>query len=513
MGLFRQTAVVSAMTMLSRILGLIRDVVLMAVFGAGGVMDAFVVAFKIPNFFRRLFAEGAFSQAFVPVLSEYKTTRPQDTTALIVRVMGALMLFTGLLTLVVVALAPQVITLFAPGFLQKPVQFSAASQLLVLTFPYLFFIALTAFFSSILQSHEQFALPALAPVLLNITMIAGALYLAPLFETPIMALGVAVLVAGILQMAILLPSLWRRNLLGRPVLDFKDSGVKRILTLMLPAIFGVSVTQINLLLTSIYASLMQSGSVTWIYNAERLSELPLGLIGVAIGTVILPNLSRACAQGADADFAKTLDWAARLIWLVGLPASAAMAMIAKPLMATLFMRGQFTLQDAHMSALALQSMAGGVLGFMLIKIYAPAFFARQNTKTPVRIGVLCVLANMVFALIFMGVYHLLNLPLHAGLALATSASSLLNATLLYRAMRHDKIFHYPTTWRKRFTQYTVSTISMVIALWLALPYFPYHAGQIVRIGALIGLCAWGACIYALTLLGTGFRPKELKYGT
>ena len=359
--LFRSTFIVSAMTMLSRILGLVRDVVLMSVFGAGGLMDAFLVAFKIPNFLRRLFAEGAFSQAFVPVLSQYKETKNLAQVQILIScVSGVLSLILLILTVAVIAIAPWVIQVFAPGFIDDNQKFEAATELLRLTFPYLFFISMTAFFGSILQSYGKFAPPAFAPVLLNISMIVGALILAPMLDKPIMALGYAVAVSGILQLVIQLPDLYRQKLLVAPKINFQHEGVKRILTLMLPAIFGVSVTQINLLLNTIFASKMVNGSVSWLYAAERLSELPLGLIGVAIGTVILPSLSASCAKADHQEFTKTLDWAARLIILIGLPASFAMFVLSDVLMNALFVRGEFSHTDAINSGLALKSMAGGI---------------------------------------------------------------------------------------------------------------------------------------------------------
>lgn len=508
--LFRSTMIVSLMTMLSRILGLVRDMVLMAVFGAGGLMDAFLAAFKIPNFLRRLFAEGAFSQAFVPVLTEYKETKDLASVKLLIsRVSGVLGLILLILTVAVIILSPYVITLFAPGFDDEKTKI--ASDLLKITFPYLFFISMTAFLGSILQSYSRFAMPAFAPVLLNISMICGALFFAQYFDISITALGWSVFVAGILQLVVQLPELYKLGLITLPKVDFKDEGVQRILTLMLPAIFGVSVTQINLLLNTAFASMMMTGSVSWLYAAERLSELPLGLIGVAIGTVILPSLSKSTAGGNETEFKKTLDWATRLILLVGMPAMAAMFVLAKVLMLTLFMRGEFDYNDAMMSGLALQCLSGGILGFMLIKVFAPAFFARQDTKTPVKIGIISVLANMVFSVVFIGLFYLTKLPLHGGLALATTGASLVNAGLLYYGLHKKGIWQFDRSWLKIFGQFGTATVLMVIALYAVLPYFPSNGGQLVRVLALLGLCILGAAVYGGVLLATGFRPKHLKH--
>ena len=511
--LFRSTMVVSSMTMLSRILGLVRDVVLLGVFGAGGLMDAFLVAFKIPNFLRRLFAEGAFSQAFVPVLSEYKEKYSlQQVQILVSRTSGALLLVLSMLTVLVILIAPWVVTLFAPGFAEQPDKFAITAELLRLTFPYLLFISMTAFASGILQSYGRFAAPAFAPVLLNLCMIGGALIFAPMFDTPIMALGYAVAIAGLLQFLIQLPQLWQQKLLVAPKVDFKHEGVRRILKLMLPAIFGVSVTQINLLLNTVFASLMIGGSVSWLYAAERMSELPLGLIGVAIGTVILPSLSKSEAQKDDVSFKKTIDWAARLIILVGVPASAALFILADVLMQALFLRGEFTLRDSQMSALALRSMAGGILGFMLIKIFAPAFFARQDTKTPVKIGIISVFANMIFSVVFIGIFYFLEMPLHGGLALATTGAAFVNAGLLYYFLYQREIFRFGSHWKKLFAQFAIATSAMIAALYVMLPYFPTDEAQWQRIIALLVMCAVGAAVYGVALLAIGFRPRQLKHG-
>lgn len=487
--------------------------VLMGVFGAGGLMDAFLVAFKIPNFLRRLFAEGAFSQAFVPILTEYKETRSfNEVQLLISRVSGVLSSILLVLTVVVILLAPQVVYLFAPGFAGDAAKFGAATELLRLTFPYLLFISMTAFFGSILQSYGRFAAPAFAPVLLNLCMIGGALLVSPLLDKPIMALGYAVAISGLLQLLLQLPQLWQQKLLVPPSLGFGDEGVRRILKLMLPAIFGVSVTQINLLLSTVFASLMIAGSVSWMYAAERLSELPLGLIGVAIGTVILPSLSSSRAKSDHDTFFKTMDWAARLIIVIGLPASLAMFVLSDTLMDALFVRGQFTHQDALMSGVALKALSGGILGFMLIKIFAPAFFAGQDTKTPVKIGIVSVFANMIFSVVFIGLFYLLQLPLHGGLALATTAASFVNAGLLYALLHRRGIFRFGTHWKKMSLQFAIASTAMVAALYAILPYYPLDGTQWLKIAVLLGICALGAFVYGIVLLATGFRPRQLRHG-
>lgn len=512
MALWRSTFIVSAMTMLSRVLGLVRDIVLLNVFGAGKDFDTFVVAFRIPNFFRRLFAEGAFSQAFIPVLTEYKTTKTHaEVQILISRVFGCLMTVMSLLTFVAMVAAPAVLYIYAPGFHNDPEKFDLAVDMFRLTIPYLLFMSLTAFASSILNSYGSFSTPAFAPVLLNITMIAGAWWLTPYMAEPIMALGWAVVVAGILQLVIQIPELWRKNLLIPPKIDFKHEGVDRIMKLMLPALFGVSVTQINLLLNTIWASFMQDGSVSWLYSAERMTELPLGLIGVAIGTVILPSLSARHAEQDQSKFRGMIDWAAKVIMLVGVPASIALFMLSTPIIQALFQRGQFTVEDTQMTAMALQCMSAGVISFMLIKVFAPGFYAQQDTKTPVRVGLMAVAANAILNVIFIGFFKLIDWQAeHMALALASSGSALVNAGMLYFYLHKRDIYRFGAHWKKLFLQFALANITMIAALWYALSWYNGDASQWIRILEVVGLCVIGMIAYAVGLLITGFKPRDLK---
>ncbi|RZG66754.1 murein biosynthesis integral membrane protein MurJ [Acinetobacter junii] len=513
MALWRSTIIVSAMTMLSRVLGLVRDIVLLNVFGAGKDFDTFVVAFRIPNFFRRLFAEGAFSQAFIPVLTEYKTSKTHaEVQILISRVFGCLLTAMSLLTFVAMVAAPAIIYLYAPGFHNDPEKFDLAVDMFRLTIPYLMFMSLTAFASSILNSYGSFASPAFSPVLLNIAMIAGAWWLTPFMAEPIMALGWAVVVAGVLQLAIQIPELWKKNLLIPPKVDFKHEGVDRILKLMLPALFGVSVTQINLLLNTIWASFMQDGSVSWLYSAERMTELPLGLIGVAIGTVILPSLSARHAEQDQAKFKSMIDWAAKIIMLVGIPASIALFMLSTPIIQALFQRGEFTLEDTHMTALALQCMSAGVISFMLIKVFAPGFYAQQDTKTPVRVGLMAVAANAILNVVFIGFFKLIDWHAeHMALALASSGSALVNAGMLYFYLHKRNIYRFGAHWKKLGFQFLVANITMIAALGYALTWYQGDIAQWLRIAEVVGLCILGVAAYVIGLLITGFRPRHLKH--
>ncbi|SDC18522.1 murein biosynthesis integral membrane protein MurJ [Acinetobacter boissieri] len=512
MALWRSTFVVSAMTMLSRILGLVRDMVLLNVFGAGKEFDVFVVAFRIPNFFRRLFAEGAFSQAFIPVLTEYKTERLHaEVQILISRVFGCLLMLMSSITLLAMIIAPAIIYVYAPGFHEHPEKFAHAVEMFRLTIPYLLFMSLTAFASSILNSYDSFFSPAFSPVLLNVAMIAGAWWLAPYMETPIMSLGWAVIVAGMIQLAIQIPELWRKKLLITPKIDFKHEGVRKILKLMLPALFGVSVTQINLLLNTIWASFMQDGSVSWLYSAERMTELPLGLIGVAIGTVILPSLSARHAEQDTEKFKGMIDWAARVIILVGVPASLALFMLSTPIIQSLFQHGEFTPRDTHMTALALQSMSGGVLAFMLIKVFAPGFYAQQDTKTPVRVGLIAVATNALSNVIFISLFKYLdwNAP-HMALGISSSLSALTNAGLLYYFLHTRGIFRFGTHWKKIAVQYAIANVAMVVALLCGLHFYDGTLSQWVRIAQVLGLCIVGVVAYSVALLLSGFRPRHLR---
>lgn len=507
-GLWRSTMIVSAMTMLSRILGLVRDMVMLNVFGADKLMDAFLVAFKIPNFLRRLFAEGAFANAFVPVLSEYKSLDGDEAVRqLVARVAGSLSLILTVITGVAMLGAPAIIFLFAPGFRGDEVKFDLAADLLVLTFPYLLMISMTAFAGGILNSYGRFAVPAFTPVMLNVTMIAAALWLAPQMDTPVMALGWGVLAAGIIQLALQIPALKQLNMLPAFRVDFADKGVKKILSLMVPAMFGVSVSQINLLLDTILASFLIEGSVSWLYTAERLTELPLGLIGIAIATVILPSLSARHSEKSHAEFTAMLDWALRVIVLVGVPASLAMLVLAEPLIAALFHHGKFTENDVMMSAGALKALSGGILAFMLVKVFAPGYFARQDTKTPVKIGIVAMVSNMVFNLILVWEYK------HVGLALASTLSAFLNAGLLYWGLHRRGVFRLQKHWIPLGLRYLVANAAMVAVLLSITPdtaeWFRMHGWW--RVAWILGICGAGGATYLAALTLTGFKWRDLRH--
>jgi len=505
-GLFKSTAIVGLMTMISRFLGLARDVVLANFFGASAGADAFFVAFKIPNFFRRLFAEGAFSQAFIPVLSDYKAQQDQqEVRRLLGSVAGVLGSVLFVFTLLAVLGAPWVTALFAPGFLDEPEKYQLAADMLQITFPYLFLISLTAFAGAVLNSYNNFAVPAFTPVLLNLSLIGAALFLTPNFSQPVVALAWGVLIAGCVQFFFQLPYLLKLGLLPRPRLDYGHEGVKRIATLMLPAMFGVSVSQINLLLDTILASLLQTGSVSWLYYSDRLVELPLGVFGIAIATVILPSLSAKSAEQSHQAFSDTIDWAVKMVLLIGMPAALALVALAEPLITVLFHYGALTDGDVLQSAKSLRAYAIGLLAFMLIKVLAPGFFARKDMKTPVRIGVYAMIANMVFNLILIW-------PLqHAGLALATAISSWCNAFFLFWLLRKQGVYSPRNGWGVFSIKLICASGAMLgVVFWLNSPTESWFVWSVAeRISQIALLVVAGGVTYFLALLLLGLNLKAL----
>ena len=462
-GLLRSGLVVGVMTMMSRVLGMVRDVMVAALLGAGSTSDAFFVAFRIPNLMRRLFAEGAFNQAFVPVLSEYAARgNRQDTRALLNAVAGSLMVVLSIVTALGMLCSTWLIYVFAPGFREQPAQFFLTSSLLRVMFPYLLLISLAAYASSILNSWGRFSIPALTPIFLNVTMIV-AVKVAPLFPEPAKVLSWGVLAAGFVQLGFQLPFIAQLRLLPLPKPNFRHPGVKRVLTLMGPALFGVSVAQINLMINTILASLLTAGSVTWIYYSDRMTELPLGVFGVAIGTVILPALSRRHAAQDKDHFARMLDWGIRMVLLVSVPAGLAIFMITEPLLITLFKYGRITVHDVEMTAQCLRVMSVGIVAFMLIKVLAPGFYARQNTKVPVKIGMISMASNMVLNLLLYK--HLA----HVGLATSTMLSACLNAGLLAFMLHRERVLVFQPGWRAFMLRLVSGSALLAVGLALFTP--------------------------------------------
>lgn len=448
------------MTMISRVFGFIRDMVTAALFGAGASFDAFSVAFKIPNFMRRLFAEGSFSQAFVPVLAEYQKQKSQEEVQRFINAMsgtlGVTLLF---VTVIGIVCAPWIIRLFAPGFAVSGERFDLAVTMLRITFPYLMLISLTAFSGAILNTYSRFWVAAFTPVFLNICMIGAAMWLSPEFAQPIIGLAWGVFIAGIIQLIFQWPFLRNMRLFPRPQINFRDPGVRRVLKLMIPALFGVSVGQINLLVDTIFVSLLVVGSPSWLYYSDRLMEFPLGVFGVAISTVILPHLSRHHASQSKESFALTLDWALRAVLLIGIPAAVVLAVLSGPMLSTLFQHGEFNGHAVEMAKQSLTAFAIGITPFMLVKILAAGFYAKQDLRTPVRIGVVAMVTNTV-----------LNASLiwslaHAGIALSTSLAALVNAGCLYYFLRKRELYVPREGWKLFALRITIANLVLAIWLW------------------------------------------------
>ncbi|MDF7675258.1 murein biosynthesis integral membrane protein MurJ [Neisseriaceae bacterium ESL0693] len=507
MNLLRTLAKVSSMTMLSRILGFVRDTIIARSFGAGLATDAFFVAFKLPNLLRRIFAEGAFSQAFVPILAEYKQSRSLEATQTFVQyVAGLLSLILLLVTAIGMLAAPWVIYVSAPGFVEDGDKFALSVQLLRITFPYIFFISLSSLVGSILNTYHQFSVPAFTPTFLNISFIVFALWLAPYFHPPILALAWAVFVGGLLQLAYQLPYLFKLGFLKVPKLSFHHAAVNRVLKQMAPAILGVSVAQISLVINTIFASFLPSGSVSWMYYADRLMELPTGVLGVALGTILLPTLSKHAAGDNISHFSALLDWGLRLCILLTLPAAVGMAVLSFPLVATLFMYREFSLHDAVMTQGALIAYAVGLIGLIIIKVLAPGFYARQDIKTPVKIAIFTLCITQLLNLALVWKLH------HVGLALAISLGACLNAALLYFFLRRHRLYQPQPGWSGFLLRVGLALIVMACGLWglQHLFVFNWQAQGLVKVGQLSLLIISGVILYFATLWILGFRARHFR---
>ena len=512
--LLRSTSVVSSMTFLSRILGLVRDIVFARFFGATIVMDAFLVANRIPNMLRRFFAEGAFSQGFVPVMARYREKHDQaEAKQLVDAVAGTLGLILFLISLVGVIAAPILVAIVAPGFIGEDGRFDLATAMLRFTFPYLLFVSLTAFAGGILNTYGRFAVPAFTPVILNVVLIAGALWLAPNLAEPGMALAYAVFAAGLIQLLFQIPFLARIHAVPRPRWQPDHPGVKRITGLMLPAIFGSSVAQINVLIGGIIASLLGVGKISLLYFADRLMEFPLGLFGIALATVTLPYLSRQHANESRREFARIVDWSMKLVLLIAVPAAVGLIILAEPLVATIFYGGEFTVFDLRMTALALQAFALGLIGFSYVKILAPAYFARENTRTPVRFGLIALTVNFVLSVaLAYGLTRAEYEGTHAGLALAISISAVLNAWLLYRGLRREGVITHSSGWRVLLMQVVAAIFVMGACLvTMARPLDWWITASVMdrSIWLVLSVVA-GVAVYFAVLLVLGLRPANLR---
>ena len=515
-GLALKTSVVSGMTLVSRILGLVRDVVFARFFGASMVMDAFLVAQRIPNMLRRFFAEGAFSAGFVPVMARYREKHDHnEARELVDAFAGTFGIVLFVVTLLGVIAAPLLVFVVAPGFVSEGGDFDLAALMLRFTFPYLFFVSLTAFAGGILNTYGRFGVPAFTPVILNVVLIAAAVWLSPQLEKPIMALAYAVFVAGLCQLLFQLPFLARIGVLPRPRWNPQHPGVRRAFKLMVPAIFGSSVAQINVLVGGIIASMLPVGSISYLYYSDRLMEFPLGLFGIALATVTLPYLSRLWANEKRQEFSQTLDWSMRLAMLIALPAAVGLVILSAPLVATLFHGGEFDRHAVNMTVLALRAYAIGLVGFSFTKILAPAFFAREDTKTPVRIGLVALVVNLVLGVA--SAWYLTATGFagpHVGLAAATSFAAMLNAVLLYRGLRRAGVIQHASGWPVLVGRVLLANVAMAAVLlqlhrplswWIA-------AGGLDRAAWLSVSVIAGAGAYFGLLLLLGVRASQFRLG-
>ena len=500
--------------MVSRVLGLVRDMVLARWFGADAGMDAFFVAFKIPNFLRRLFAEGAFSQAFVPIISEYRAQRDHDSVQhLVNKVGGTLLGVLSVLCVIGVLASPVLVTIFAPGFLYRDAaQFELAAVMLRLTFPYLLFISLVAFAAGILNTYGRFAAASFVSVWLNVVLIGAAVLVSPHLAQPELGLAAGVFVAGLVQLLFLLPSLKRIGLFPRPSWGWQDSGVRRIMKLMLPGILGSSVAQINLLFDTLIASFLVAGSVSWLYYSDRLVEFPLGVFAIALSTVILPSLSRSHANDSADEFSHTVDWALRMVLLIAIPSAVGLLILARPMLVTLFNYGDFGAADVDMAGLSLMAYTVGLPGFMLVKVLAPAFYSRKDTVTPVRIAIAALLTNIVLNLLFVVPMVILDIPgPHAGLALATSLAAWVNAGLLFHMLRKQQAYQPAPGWPRLSLQLGCAAIALGGVLMLGMPplqiWLEWSAWS--RVGGLLLWVLAGAASYFIALQLCGLRIKTL----
>lgn len=509
MNLLKSLATVSSLTMLSRILAFARDILFARIFGAGMAMDAFVVAFKLPNLLRRMFAEGAFSQAFVPILAEYKNKRgPDETKDLVDHVTTMLALVLFVITLLGVVAAPWVIYISAPGFSDNQPQFDLTVQLLRFTAPYIFFISLVAVAAGILNSYNKFWPPAFAPVFLNVCFIGAALWLAPYCDPPVLALAMAVFVAGIVQLLFQVPFLRRIGMLPRLRWNPQHQGMRRVVRQMGPALFGVSVTQINLIINTIIASCLMVGSVSWLYYADRLMELPAGVLGAALGVILLPSLSKCFANDDMHEYSRLLDWGLRLTVMLALPAALALGMIAVPLLSTFFQYGAFDSEDVLKTSDALVCYSVGLIGLILVKILAPGFYAKQDIKTPVKIGVMTLIVTQLMNLLF-----IVGLDMaHEALALSIGLGACLNSAVLFYFLRKHGIYQPEAGWGMFMFKVMLALLALGSALWLGMgeqSMWLETAGW-SRVLHLTALVIGGVLLYFAVLLALGFRPRDFS---
>lgn len=512
MNLHKTLATVSGMTMLSRVTGLIREFLIARAFGASVYTDAFFIAFRIPNLLRRLFAEGAFSQAFVPILAEYKYQKGEAATKTLVDHVATILIWTLLATCLLGILAAPVIVYFiATGLKSSQGGFDLAVTMTRIMFPYIGFMSFVALAGGILNTWREFKIPAITPVLLNLSFIAAALFLAPYLQQPIYALAIAVVIGGVLQVTIQLPALVKIGMLPRISWNLresvKDAGVRRVIKQMIPATFAVSVAQISLIINTNIASHLQDGSVSWLSYADRLMELPTGLLGVALGTVLLPSLSKAHADGDTAEYSALLDWGLRLTFMLALPAAVALAVLSEPITTTLFHYGKFDTLSVAMTAKALVAYGVGLIGLILVKILAPGFYAKQDIKTPVKIAVVVLFLTQAMNALFVPWIA------HAGLALSIGLGACINAAFLYRGLKKRGIYIPRGGWSMFFMKLGAALSLLAGFAYWGASHFHWvnlQATPFWRMGILLAIIGICMIIYFGALLAMGFRLKDFK---
>ncbi|MBM22805.1 MAG: murein biosynthesis integral membrane protein MurJ [Gammaproteobacteria bacterium] len=520
--MFHSTGVVGMMTLLSRVLGLVRDVFFARLFGAFPIMDAFFVAFKIPNSFRRFFAEGAFARAFIPVLSDYRENQDEaDVQGLIDRTSGTLGLILFVITLIGIVAAPVIILIFAPGFFDEQNngmenRYDLSVAMLRFTFPYLLFISLTAFAGAILNTNKQFWATAFAPVILNIVLIIASGWIAPSASNPGLILAMAVFVAGFLQLLFLLPFVYQIGQLPKPKWGWKDSGVRKITKLMIPSIIGSSAAQVNLLFNTLIASFLTAGSISWIYYSDRLLEFPVGVFGVALSTVVLPNLATKSAVHEEAQFKSIVQWGVRISLLVSVPAATGLYILSGPLIATIFLGGNFNIHDLYMTQYSLMAYAFGLIGLSLVLILASAYYAKQNTKTPVKFGLIAMATNASLSILFVTTLVFTNSPYpHIGLSLAFTFSTLINAALLFRGLNRENQIKIGRDEVSFFIRVIAATAVMAFMLVFYNPDLQVWLDQnlLGRVANLMKLIPSAILVYVVTLFCLGIRASDIRVKT
>jgi putative peptidoglycan lipid II flippase len=507
MNLLKALSTISALTLLSRITGLARESLKAVAFGAGLQMDAFEAAFRLPNILRRLFADGAFSQAFVPILAEYQRSRGHEATRELVGSVATLLavVLIGLSVLGILA-APWLVYALASGFARTPGKVELTAELIRIMFPYILFVSLVALAGGVLNVNRRFGIPAFTPVLLNLSIIAAAVFLAPHFDPPIVALAWGVAAGGVAQLALQILPLKRLGMLPPIRFDWRNEGVRRVLRAMGPAVLGVSAAQISALINTQLAAYLGDGRVSWISYADRLMEFPSALLGVALGTVLLPSLAKHHHDANHAQYRELLDWGLRLAFLLALPAALALAVIAVPLISTLYQYGRFTVNDVWQTRAALLGYSVGLLGFIAVRILAPGFYARQDMKTPVKIAFIAVLFTQTLAVILMFQIG------HAALTLSTSLGACLNGALLYTAIRRVGVYTPLPGWRSFLARVAIALCVLGATLWFAAgpDDFWVGAGLWAKIWRLTLVIIAGGVTYFGALWLLGFRLADFN---